>query len=363
VARALTQGLPTRAANLQPMTDDEHEEATAPEDARPPVPPGEEDDDEEGVDTAPDERGGGHEFSGGQGFGDPYEEGFDLDPPELKVDAGKVDPVDSRVVADTLDDRQVGADDVDAGDLLEVGLSYMRINRHEQAADAFERVARFTDDERIEQEAWVNKGVAHSELEEFDAAIGSHQEALRIDDSNDHAASAHTNLAYALHESGRTEQALEHAEQAVEADPRFGQAWYNRGFFLLERGLAEDALNAFDNALRLGFRNAEILEEKARALDELGQYDRAEEVSSEAEEIRAEAEQRLVDEHGKGGAGGAEGAGAGGQGGPGAGEAPRRAQGEASGLADELAAEFAGDEPTEATDGTTDERDRERLDE
>jgi Flp pilus assembly protein TadD len=266
----------------RPRADPDDGTATAPENARPP----------------------GHEFSGGQGYDDTYE-GFDLDPPELSVDPGQVDPVDSRVVADTLDRRQVGAEDVDATELLEVGLSYMRINRHEQAADAFERVARFTDDDRLEQEAWVNKGVAHAELEEYDPAVGAYREALRIDDGNDHAASAETNLAYALYESGRGEQALEHAERAVELDPRFPQAWYNRGFFLLERGLAEDAVEAFDNALRLGFRNAEILDEKARALDEMGEYDRAEEVAAEAEELRERAERELVEEHGGGGAGGA----------------------------------------------------------
>ena len=241
---------------------------------------------------APEERPS-HRFSEGQGFDDPYE-GFDLDPPELSVDPGKVDPVDSRVVSDTLDRRQLATEDVDAEELLDVGLSYMQINRHEQAAETFERVASYAEDERLSQEAWVNKGAAHGQLEEWDAAIGAYQEALRIDDSSDHAASAETNLAYAMWESGRSEQALEHAERAVEIDPRFPQAWYNRGFFLLERGLAEDAVNAFDNALRLGFRNSEILEEKARALEELGEDEQAEEVAAEAEEMRQRAEEEFV---------------------------------------------------------------------
>ncbi|PSP46144.1 hypothetical protein BRC60_11070, partial [Halobacteriales archaeon QH_1_68_42] len=149
--------------------------------------------------------------------------------------------------------------------------------------------------ERIEQEAWTNKGAAHAELEEWDAAIGAYREALNIDDESEHAATAETDLAFALWESGRTEQALEHAERAVEVDPRFAQGWYNRGFFLLERGLAEDARNAFDNAIRLGFRNAEVVEEKARALEELGEYDRAEELAEEADELRQEAEAELLE--------------------------------------------------------------------
>jgi tetratricopeptide (TPR) repeat protein len=241
---------------------------------------------------APDKRPS-HEFSEGQGFEDPYD-GFDLDPPELSVDPGKIDPVDSRVVSDTLDRRQLATENVDSEELLDVGLSYMHINRHEQAAKAFERLASYAEDDRIAQEAWVNKGAAHGQLEEWDAAIGAYQEALYIDDSSDHAASAETNLAYAMWESGRSEQALEHAERAVEIDPRFPQAWYNRGFFLVERGLAEEAVNAFDNALRLGFRNAEILEEKARALEALGKDEEAEAIVTEAEEMRERAEEEFV---------------------------------------------------------------------
>ncbi|WP_435063338.1 tetratricopeptide repeat protein [Halobaculum sp. EA56] len=244
-----------------------------------------------------------HEFSEGQGLDEDYEE-FTLDPEELNADPSQVDPVDTRVIADLLDERNIPKDRVDVESLMEVGLSYMGINRFEEATETFERAAQFADDDSLEQqEAWVNKGVAHAQLEEWDEAIGAYQEALRIDDDSEHAASAETNLAYALHESGRTEQALEHAERAVEIDPRFPQAWYNRGFFLVERGLLEDAVTAFDNAIRLGMRNAEVLEEKARALDELGREDEAEQAAERAEEIREEAEQRMVEEHAEGGAG------------------------------------------------------------
>ncbi len=236
-----------------------------------------------------------HKFSEGQGFSDPYDE-FDLDPPELGVDPTKVDPVDSRVLTDMLDQRNVDADSVDADELIDVGLNYMGINRHEQAADTFERAARFAEDDAVKQEGWVNKGVAHAEMEEWDESISSYQEALHIDDDGRFAADAETNLAYALWESGDVSRALEHAERAVELDPRSSQAWYNRGFFLLERGLAEDALNALDNAIRLGMRTADVLGEKARALEELGRDEEAEEVAEEAEELRKRKEEELVDD-------------------------------------------------------------------
>lgn len=253
-----------------------------------------------------------HEFSEGEGFGDPYDE-FDIDPPELDVDPEKVDPVDSRVVTDLLDDQQLADDEVDVEQLLDVGVSYMQINRFEQAVDTFERTARYAPGgSDLEQEAWTNKGAAHAQLEEWDAAIGAYREAINVDEvgeartessasderqqASEHAATAHANLAYALWESGRSEQALEHAERAVEIDERFAEAWFNRGFFLLERGLAEDALNSLENAIRLGMRNSRVLDEKARALEELGQYDEAEEIAEEAEEMREQAEQELVEQ-------------------------------------------------------------------
>ena len=242
----------------------------------------------------PDRDDRDHRFSEGQDFTDPYEE-FDIDPPELSVDPDQVDPVDSRALPDLLDDSAFPDDAVDADTLVDVGLEYVGIKRFEQATETFERAARFADDPRIEQEAWTNKGVAHAELEEWDAAIGAYREALSTDDTAEHAATAETNLAYALWESGRTQQALDHAERAVEIDERSGEAWYNRGFFLLERGLSEDALRCFDNATRLGYRTAEVLEEKARAHEELGQYDEAEEIAEEAEELREAAEEALLE--------------------------------------------------------------------
>ena len=246
-----------------------------------------------------------HRYSEGEGFGEPYE-GFDVDPTELTVDLdpSQIDPADSHALPDLLDEGTIPKDAVDAEDLLEVGVAYVGIQRFEQATDTFERVARFTDDDRIAQEAWVNKGAAHAELaavaesnesEEWDAAIGAFQEAIHIDDDSEHAATAENNLAHAYWEFGEDAKALEHAERAIEIDERFAEAWFNRAFFLNERGLAEQALDSVENAIRLGYKAAPVLDEKVKALEELGEYDRAEEVAEEADRLREEAERELVE--------------------------------------------------------------------
>jgi tetratricopeptide (TPR) repeat protein len=245
--------------------------------------------------TDREDRDDRHEFSSGQGFSEPYE-GFDIDPPELEVDSDMVDPVDSHVVADLLDEEHVVPEDVDADALIDVGLNYMEINRDEQAVDTFERAARFADDDGVEQEAWVNKGIAHGELEEWDAAISAHREAIHVDDDGEFAALAHTNLAYALWNFGEDEAAFKHAEDAVRIDDRLSQAWYNLGFIQVERGHHEDALECLDNAIRLGFRQADVYEEKARALEGLERDEEAAEVRETAEELREEEEERFLGE-------------------------------------------------------------------
>lgn len=236
-----------------------------------------------------------HDFSEGDGFGDPYE-GFDIDPPELAVDPDEIDPVDDHVIPDLLDERQISSDEVDLDQLVDVGLEYAGINRYEEAIDTFERVIHFADEEsELAQEALVNKGVAHAELEEWDEAIGAHRSALRINDRGEHAAAAETNLAYALWEYGQHDRALEHAERAVELDERLPQAWYNRGFFLVERGMAEDALFCLENAEKLGMRSEELFEEKARALEELGEHEEAADVRDRLEERQASAEEAVFE--------------------------------------------------------------------
>lgn len=236
-----------------------------------------------------------HQYSEGQGFDDPYE-GFDLDPPELEVDPDEVDPVDSRVLADLLDEHHVADDEVDIDSLIDVGLSYMGIKRFEQAVDAFERAARFAPDgSTAQQEAWVNKGVAHAEMEEWDAAASAHREALFVDEDGEFAAEAQTNLAYALWMFGEDEEAFQHAEEAVKTNERLPQAWYNLGFIEAERGLHEDAIDCLEKAEQLGFRSVELFEEKARVLEALGREEAAQEATERAESLREQREEQLVE--------------------------------------------------------------------
>ncbi|SFR61534.1 TPR repeat-containing protein [Halogeometricum rufum] len=227
-----------------------------------------------------------HRYSDGQGFGDPYER-FDLGPdrldPAFEGPIADVDPADDYVLADVVEEGAVRPADVEVSALIDVGVEYVAIEQYEQAIDSFARAAHYApEDSAAAQEAWVNRGIAHGELGEWDEAAGAHREALRIDADDALSAAAETNLAAALWEAGESTSPLEHAEAAVERDPRLPEAWYNRGYFLNERGQHAEALRCLDVALSLGLRTAWVHDERVRALAALGEYERAAAVEERA---------------------------------------------------------------------------------
>ena len=227
-----------------------------------------------------------HRFSSGSGFGDPYA-GFTL---ELDGGGGslRIDPTDAHALADLLDPEGYAPEEVDAEALLEVGLAYLAIEEYESAVDAFAKVAWFAPERPAAIEAWVNRGVAHAQLGEYDEAAGAHREALSLDPDGGVAAVAETNLAYALWESGDSSNPLEHAERAVELDPRLADAWYNLGFLYNERGLSEAAGEALSRAERLGADRTLVRGELDLARDRLGAFDETGSVPEATEREAAE---------------------------------------------------------------------------
>jgi len=203
--------------------------------------------------------------------------------------------MDDHVLSEFVDAAGIDPEAVDPAALVEVGLAYVAIEEYEQAIDSFGRAVAYADaDARVACEALVNKGVAHAQLGEYDEAIGAYREALRIDDDGEHAAAAETNLAYALWELGDSSGPLDRAERAVELDSRLPQAWYNRGFFLAERGLHEGAVRCFDAAIALGLRDASVRGERERSIAFL---EDAVETETESEpEAEPESEVREVPE-------------------------------------------------------------------
>ncbi len=205
-----------------------------------------------------------------EGFDGVYDERFKI--PEEFLDEDTKNVADSRYLDEYVKGKSIDPDDVDLEKLLDIGIEYISINRFDQAIETFERILHIDSEN---QESWINKGHAHSENGEHQKARDAYREALSIDESDEQTAKAYVNLAYAEYKKGVGDP-LKKVEKALEKDERIPEAWFNRSFFLNERGRHEDALRCAENAISLGFREA--TEEKIKALEGLGRHEEAEKV-------------------------------------------------------------------------------------
>ena len=64
-------------------------------------------------------------------------------------------------------------------------------------------------------------------------------------------ARAHNNLGLALQQAGRTREAVEHYEQALQIKPDYADAHYNLGIVFFREGKLSDAIGHFEQALRI----------------------------------------------------------------------------------------------------------------
>jgi Tfp pilus assembly protein PilF len=80
-------------------------------------------------------------------------------------------------------------------------------------------------------------------------AMEHFEEALQIDPKDD---VAHQNLGVVLQIQGRLEEAISHFEQAVSINPHFAWAHNNLGTALADKGQLDEAIDHFEQALRLG---------------------------------------------------------------------------------------------------------------
>src|SRR5439155_1269934 len=80
---------------------------------------------------------------------------------------------------------------------------------------------------------------------------------------------------YAFHNLKCYEEALAAYEQAIRLDPNYAMAYYNKGFVLSSRSRYEEALTAFEQTLRLDPNNAGAYCLKGNALSYFKRYEEA----------------------------------------------------------------------------------------
>ncbi len=139
----------------------------------------------------------------------------------------------------------------------------VRLHRESKLHEAIGAYRRAVDIDPLLSAAWINLGVALRAIGHPDAAVAalSRGVALNPDD-----AAAHSNLGNALRACGRLDEAKTAQLRSIRRDPNGAAAHYNLALLLRDLGDLDEAVKLFDRARALGYRQAELLWDRALAL-------------------------------------------------------------------------------------------------
>ena len=119
---------------------------------------------------------------------------------------------------------------------------------------------------------WVDFGNTLKSVAKFGLAVDAYSRALA---HNKKSQAAHGGLALALHENGRSREAIETLTKAVGTFPNNPKMQNNLGVLLNKEGRYEEAVSFFSKAIECNPQLASAYVNRGRSYRELGQFDRA----------------------------------------------------------------------------------------
>ena len=87
---------------------------------------------------------------------------------------------------------------------------------------------------------------------------------------------------------GKYDEAIKAYDEAIRLDPNLAEAWNNKGNALYSQGKYDEAIKAYDEAIRLDPNFADAWCNKGNALDDKGKYDEAIKAYDEAIRLRSQ---------------------------------------------------------------------------
>ncbi|VEP18331.1 hypothetical protein H1P_750015 [Hyella patelloides LEGE 07179] len=119
-------------------------------------------------------------------------------------------------------------------------------------------------------ESWFNLGLKQASAEDFQSAIASWDQALKL---NPNLSEAWHNRGSALGRLGKYEQAIQSFNQAIKIAPERYQAWNDRAHALYQIQKWEQAVENWDKAISLMSDNYQFWYNRGCALEQLQRYD------------------------------------------------------------------------------------------
>ncbi len=148
-------------------------------------------------------------------------------------------------------EQAIELDPIDGGTYYNRGLAYFAAGSLPLALADYDHVIALDGDSIP---AYINRGLVYMELGQFDAALTDFDQVIALDPPDNLLAITYNNVAYTYVLMGENyDAALEYADQAIELDPGFEEAYHTRGSLYVAMGNFELAIADFDAALAIDF--------------------------------------------------------------------------------------------------------------
>ncbi len=157
----------------------------------------------------------------------------------------------------------------DAGAYNNRGLAYSELKQYDRAIENYRKAIELNPKYA---EAYSNRGLAYSELKQYDRAIEDYGKAIKL---NPDLPEAYNNRGLAYYELKQYERAIENYGKALELNPDDAVAYNNRGLAYYELKQYERAIENYGKALELNPKYAKAYYNRGLAYYRLNQCERA----------------------------------------------------------------------------------------
>jgi tetratricopeptide (TPR) repeat protein len=179
----------------------------------------------------------------------------------------------------------------EASDTFRTGVRLIKENKHRDAVQAFQKVARL---DPTYPEVFIYLGDALVQLNKYDEAVASYRKSLEVDRPGEEALRALNGLGCALlglatgpKKEGPIGDAIRCFDEVIKASPKFAPAYNNRGRAYHLKKDSNRAVTDFSKAIELDPGYADAYENRGKAWKDEGDEKRAEADFAMARELRA----------------------------------------------------------------------------